>query len=69
MHLFISYKREDVYQRNALIAKLKSVGIPYWADIELNAGEAWRESIDEALENAFAVAVILTPRSISVHPR
>lgn len=65
MHLFISYKHEDIYQRNALIRTLNEANIPYWADVDINAGEGWREAIDEALENAFAIAIVLTPRSMT----
>lgn len=64
MHLFISYKRDDYLYRDALIAELDRHGIAYWADSDLEAGVAWREAIDTALEEAFAIAVILTPRSV-----
>jgi hypothetical protein len=40
---------------------LKEFEIPFWADSSINAVEEWRQVIDEALENAFAIAVILTP--------
>ena len=49
---------------NALVAMLTTHDIPYWVDREIEAGTAWREEIDDALESAFAVAVIITPQSM-----
>lgn len=63
-HLFISYKREDQYQLKALIRKLEENNIPYWYDKAIGTGDEWRQSIDDALENAFALVVIVTAKSL-----
>lgn len=63
-HLFISYKRQDSEYRDLLIEGLKNYNIPFWVDINIDAGDEWRDSIDEALDSCFAVAVLLTPRSV-----
>jgi hypothetical protein len=66
-HLFISYKREDMLYRNQLIEYLKIRNIPFWADLEIEAGLGWREEIDNALADAFALALILSPKTILSH--
>ena len=60
-HLFVSYKSEDAYQLRALINVLRTANIPFWADIEVEAGLSWREEIDAALEKAFALVVTNGP--------
>src|SRR5687768_3455064 len=66
-HLFISYKREDAPYLAQLINHLKNNNIPFWADVEIEAGLGWRDEIDNALAEAFALALILSPNTLHSH--
>lgn len=61
-HVFISYAHEDGDFGDVLINKLKEAGITHWVDSEhLRAGEDWRQAIDDAIRNSFALIVIMSP--------
>src|SRR2546430_13132507 len=65
-HIFISYKHEDNYNDFAdnLINRVKEAGFTTWRAIdELHAGEIWRMEIDQAIKDAFAMIVIMTPEA------
>lgn len=62
-HVFISYKREDVIYRNKVISFLEEANIDYWVDMKIEAGSGWREEIDSALADAFALIVVVTPNA------
>jgi hypothetical protein len=70
-HLFISYSHKDKIQRDQLLTYLKSNGFSdkdVWCDDkDIDGGDYWRQSIDTALEESFAVVVILTENSIQSH--
>lgn len=66
-HVFISYKREDADKRDSLVAALKTANIPYWYDKNIEYGEDWFNDINQNLERAYAVLVIVTEKSLDSH--
>jgi HEAT repeat protein len=61
-HVFISYHSEDGEFVADVIRQLEDAGFQVWLDHErLRAEGKWRESIDTAIRDAFALLVILTP--------
>src|SRR6266487_1190002 len=63
-HIFISYKHEDSDFAEVLINKLEKAGCKTWVDSDqLHIGEDWRTGIDEAIKNAFALIVIMSPEA------
>src|SRR6266516_4660765 len=63
-HIFISYKHEDSDFAEVLINKLEKAGFKTWVDSDqLHIGEDWRTGIDEAIKNAFALIVIMSPEA------
>lgn len=60
-HVFISYGRKDAKFVDTLREKLKEAGFDVWTDSVLRPGNDWRQEIDEAIRNAFALLVIITP--------
>ncbi len=64
-HVFISYARKDARLVDALRQKLKEAGFEVWTDSVLRPGNDWRHEIDEAIRNAFALLVIITPAAKS----
>ncbi len=67
-HFFISYSHKDVYELKALLAFLSNASFrddEIWFDKNIEAGERWSEEIDRALEEAYAILVLVTPISMS----
>lgn len=62
-HVFVSYKHEDGDFADVLKHKLVDAGFDVWTDINLQAGEAWREGIDQAIKQSFALIVVMTPQA------
>ncbi|MBV9616991.1 MAG: HEAT repeat domain-containing protein [Ktedonobacteraceae bacterium] len=62
-HVFISYKHEDFDFAESVKLRLEEVGFKTWKDDHIHAGEEWRNSIDQAIKNAFAMVVIMTPEA------
>ncbi len=63
-HVYISYKSEDGDLAAELVHQIEDAGFQVWTDNErLRSTERWRESIDQAIRDAFVVIVILTPAS------
>ena len=61
-HVFISYRSEDGEFAANLIRQLEDAGFQVWSDNErLRAGAQWREAIDQALREAFALVILLAP--------
>src|SRR5579864_6020316 len=63
MHIFVSYKHEDVDFAENVMSRLKECGFQTWADFKIGAGEEWRTAIDLSIKNAFALIVIMTPEA------
>jgi hypothetical protein len=67
-HVFVSYKRNTANRRfvNKMTEYLTEAGFDSWIDTEeLQAGEDWREAIDQAIREALAVIVVLTPDAVA----
>jgi HEAT repeat protein len=61
-HVFVAYKHEEKPFVDALIRQVQEAGFQVWVDMEqLRAGENWREEINIAIKDSFAVIVIITP--------
>ena len=61
-HIFISYSREDSDFAEDLKEKLEAADFEVWTDkSRLIPGEDWRESIDQAIRDALALIVVMTP--------
>src|SRR5260370_42505702 len=65
-HIFISYYHDDNDFAEGLINRIEKAGFETWVDNDrLDAGEDWRAEIDQAIKNACALKVIMTPESRS----
>jgi tetratricopeptide (TPR) repeat protein len=61
-HVFISYQHDDGEFAENLIHAVEKNGFKTWIDSDrLNPGEDWREGIDQAIRDAFALIVIMSP--------
>lgn len=63
-HVFVSYKHEDDDFAGMLIRQLQVAGFAVWIDTEqLRAGENWRESINLAIKESFALILVISPEA------
>ena len=63
-HVFISYKRDEGDFAEVLINRVEKADFKTWVDNDkLHAGEDWRTEIDQAINSAFALIVIMTPEA------
>jgi HEAT repeat protein len=63
-HVFISYAHSDNDFAQLVRTELQAAEIQTWlAQESLKAGEDWREGIDDAIKESFAVIVIISPAS------
>jgi HEAT repeat protein len=63
-YVFVSYKHGDHDFSAMLIRQLQGAGFNVWVDSEqLRAGENWREAINEAIKESFALVLVITPES------
>ena len=63
-HLFVSYSKKDSEFAFKLADGLTAQGREVWIDRQIGGGERWRSSILEALRDAQAMIVILSPHSV-----
>lgn len=66
-HIFISYASGDGRDfARRLHDDLEMAGFNTWLDIhDIRGGEDWNRAIDEALQSAWAVCVVLTPGAVA----
>lgn len=65
-HIFVSYKHEDEVFADMLMRQLQLAGFTVWLDTEhLRAGENWREAINQAIKEAFALVLVISPEAKS----
>jgi tetratricopeptide (TPR) repeat protein len=63
-HIFISYNHEDSDFAEVLIHRVEQMGFKTWVDHDqLPIGEDWRNEIDQAIKNSFALIVIMSPEA------
>lgn len=61
-HIFISYSREDTKEMQKVRATLMQEGLKIWTDEGITPGmPSWKDAIQDAIENACCVVVILSP--------
>lgn len=60
-HVFISYKHDDGDFVIVLKQRLEEAGFVAWMDSDIAPGDDWRQDIDDAIRNAFALLVIMSP--------
>lgn len=61
-HVFVSYSRRDVDIMQRVRDQLRANRIETWTDEQLDPGtRAWKLAIEDALDNAGAVVVVLSP--------
>ena len=64
LNIFVSYDREDTDFSEVVQVKLHKAGYEIFMDQEqLNAGDNWREKIDQAIRYSQALIVIMTPEA------
>lgn len=65
-HIFISYSRIDVESAGYIVARLEQDGFNVWIDREeIKAGELWHEAIVQAVDDACAFILMLSPSSVA----
>jgi len=65
-HVFVSYSRKDSEAVDHIVTRLTADGFNVWLDRkEIRGGELWREDIVEAIDNAYACVLMLSPDSVA----
>ncbi len=62
--VFVAYSRHDQARALRVIDGLKAAGISVWYDVEIAAGDVWRDRILHEIERATTVIVLWTPFSV-----
>jgi len=63
-HIFVSYSRKDSQAVDKIVARLSGDGFNVWVDRkEIKGGDLWHEEIVEAVDNAYAFVLMLSPDS------
>ena len=63
--IFISYSRRDYYFAESLAFHLERHGVPVWLDAkDLQPGAFWQQQLENALDNAACVVVVISADSI-----
>ncbi len=62
-HVFISYKHDDLDFAENVQSRLERANIKTWMDHHIHPGDEWRNQIDQAIKDAFAMIVIMTPEA------
>lgn len=64
-HIFISYAPENFEYAEEMKRRLERGGFTVWVDSnnpeQVSAGKDWRQEIDEAIRDAFALIAVMTP--------
>jgi hypothetical protein len=63
-HVFVSYKSEDRHRARMLAEALERRGWPVWWDRDIQAGQAFRRVIAQALSDAVCMVVLWTDLSV-----
>lgn len=65
-HSFISYSHRDFSFVSQLLTYLQSNALPVWVDYQrLQAGEDWRQDIDDGIRQSFAVLAVMSPDAVA----
>jgi len=60
-HIFISHSHQDSDFAEILENKLSEAKLTVWRDVGIRGGQDWRSEIDQAIKEAIALIVIVTP--------
>jgi serine/threonine protein kinase len=63
LRLFISYSRADERFADDLVARLRALDHEVWWDRSLQPGRSWDDQIEEAMERADVMLVLMSPDS------
>lgn len=64
-HVFLSHSKKDHAFADLVQLKLKESGVDVWVDHErLGAGAEWRNGIDKAITDSFAILLALSDHSV-----
>src|SRR5262245_56741152 len=64
-HIFISYSRHDTQIIDRLVRELEAAAVEVWIDREdIQGGSKWRRQIVDAIEDADALLVALSPNAV-----
>jgi len=64
LRVFISHANDDGDFAELIKYKLEKVGFEAWIDTDrLIVGDDWRQKIDDAIKNSFALIVVVTPEA------
>jgi hypothetical protein len=66
-HVFISYNHIDTTQLNTLVHYLTENNINIWYDAHLEGGDNWRDEISVAIDEAYAMVIIVTQNMLNSH--
>jgi hypothetical protein len=64
-YIFISYVREERDFVRQLAADLRRHRVKIWFDDRLQGGLPWRDQLDKAIQNVDALALVMSPTSVS----
>ena len=67
--VFVSYARDDAAYVSELCRRLRDFGIRVWSDRDIPSGANWDQSVEDALQSADKMLVVLSPaatRSVNV---
>ena len=62
-HIFVSYAHQDKDFARQLSSRLKESGRTPWQDLRIKGGAMWQDAIDNALRNAEALVVVMSPHA------
>jgi TIR domain len=62
-HFFISHSHEDSDFAEIMEHRLTQAKFTVWRDTGICGGEDWRREIDQAIKEAFALIVVVTPEA------
>src|SRR5215207_3520831 len=61
--IFISYSRKDQAYAQKLAEDMRARGFSVWIDDRIEHGNHWFDEIEQAITDARAIAVIMTPEA------
>jgi|GEM_PF-1489709 len=65
-HIFVSYSRKDSETVDHIVGRLKRDGLDIWLDRgAIKGGDLWRKEIVEAIDNASACLLMVSPNSVA----
>lgn len=64
-YIFLSYAHNIATNAtSSLIDSLEELDFVVWTDRKISSGEKWRDAIDNAIRECFAVIVVVTPKAV-----